>query len=880
MDRSTSQSYPLLPKKHSSQGSHGTERRNSAPARFAFSPFSVTTAHEQKSLYLKDREDVQSIMRDIEHTSPDQRDKQIELHEQLRSLLTPWPKKDTQRIKGTDAARKLARDIRKPLEKIGISITNYLKNPCNFNWEHSDNTKAKEAITATTMLLNEHNIECSEIETIIRVYDFCYIMRNITLSLLYGETNDHSFINSNLTKPLGFKQEIEDVTDIQEKGFFKHFLGINPSKLFNCFLLTENPIPLTCTLVKGLSHKHLYIYTSLSKQGCQKLCQYLHQQGVTDCIDIFAGTGYLAHQMSECELPTTAVHFILYQHRFHEIAEADAIQHIERLITQKVSLNTTALIIAAPSPSVGFRDINLGEYLPELYKRWHAGNGGPVILFSECCNESELQNPAVMQRIGLATKALPNLPTSLIDDLGEMAGTAKAFTLAPLKQKTTPPQAIPGNTNKPETKSDIAGRPKEEDIWFIPGQKKPSPAQIDAFKRHRDQIKGALPTINPLDESRVAASPELVAFFKQDIQQPAQAICQLINQYLTASSRVDWIKAFRDLNEILGAITSLEALQAVMSGQPLPETRDIAIFPDDIRFKAMAGIYNYCASLINEGSLLLYGQSSTHNIQPKSMLKNLAVDATATKLESLPDAPYPNALVYEESDAYRDLFTKENPLAKLANSYSNFINEHLHIRFALSKQGCDALLDYLEQYNVTHIVDIMAGRGYTKRLLTSSGFKQINVLACDTAHYDFTFAAVDSYLSIGSMDAVKYIKKIINCKKSSSSRPTAQACQPDDLSQFALMIAAPPAAEKQGTRMGMPMHHYLSNVYSVWHESNGGPVCLFSEITNEKTLHDPEFMQLLNLKTVDLPPFPDRLLNDLGDKRGIAKAFTVRTSHP
>ncbi len=380
----------------------------------------------------------------------------------------------------------------------------------------------------------------------------------------------------------------------------------------------------------------------------------------------------------------------------------------------------------------------------------------------------------------------------------------------------------------------------------------------------------------------VKASQELVVYFKNDIQQPAHAICELINLYLSDPFSAELVKPSGNFDEIFEATVALEALQSAMSGQPFPETRDVDIFPDDIRFKAIAGIYNYCASLINEGSLLLYGQSSAHNILPNFMLKNLAIDSTATKIESLPDGPYPNALVYEESDAYRALFTKENPLARLANSYSNFINKHLHIRFAISKQGCDALLDYLNQYNIIHIVDIIAGRGYTKRLLQSSGFAQIRIHACDTKDQDFTFTPVDTYDSFGPMDAIKYIRyirHIIEAPKRSSDI-SAQAPQPGDLSQFALLITAPPAFIKTNGD-DQPIGDYLPSVYSMWHEGKGGPVCLFSECTDVEQLHSPKRMQANRLKTVDLSPgFPDSLLSDLGTIRGTAKAFTLHALNP
>ncbi len=148
MERYRSQSYPLFSKTDSPRSHHETERPSSAPAKLAFSNFSV----KQEPIYLKDRDDIKKIMREIEKNPPNNKERTIALHHELRKKLKPWSKPEKSNFIGNKEAKRFSKSIRTLAGTIGTSIVEYLKNPTNFNWHDKPNTVARDAISATNEL--------------------------------------------------------------------------------------------------------------------------------------------------------------------------------------------------------------------------------------------------------------------------------------------------------------------------------------------------------------------------------------------------------------------------------------------------------------------------------------------------------------------------------------------------------------------------------------------------------------------------------------------------------------------------------------------------------------------------------------------------------
>ncbi|WP_211831098.1 hypothetical protein [Kistimonas asteriae] len=201
------------------------------------------------------------------------------------------------------------------------------------------------------------------------------------------------------------------------------------------------------------------IYFSLSREGYQRLCDYILANGATDVIEVMAGTGYTAAHIQQSVLTVNACdNHPRKRGIFFPVKQADAIQFIEEIACRKI-LKNTALLICAPPPrartSDGVQDI--AHYIANLYKASHDLGVKFVILFSECCDEQVFHRKDLLSNERIMLKALPPLPDGLLADAGEFSGTAKAFQIIPL----VPEQAEGASKSDPGIRIYIGDDPED-----------------------------------------------------------------------------------------------------------------------------------------------------------------------------------------------------------------------------------------------------------------------------------------------------------------------------------------------------------------------------------------------------------------------------------
>ncbi|GFR93030.1 hypothetical protein ElyMa_004368300 [Elysia marginata] len=178
------------------------------------------------------------------------------------------------------------------------------------------------------------------------------------------------------------------------------------------------------------------------------------------------------------------------------------------------------------------------------------------------------------------------------------------------------------------------------------------------------------------------------------------------------------------------------------------------------------------------------------------------------------------------------------------------LGSRLNIYFQATSKGYQLLAEYFKKLSCKHVVEVMAGRGLTAKMLSSHG---LLVHACDIKRFN----EEKQLFRVDQCDAIKYIKE--------KSRVL-------ELNNCGLLIAAPPPyiQDNEESSCGLTeIGRYLPYLFKWWHIKRGGPIIIVSEGGKDE-LCIPASIREQKIKLVPLQKQPpEGLIEELGCQRTV-----------
>ncbi len=178
------------------------------------------------------------------------------------------------------------------------------------------------------------------------------------------------------------------------------------------------------------------------------------------------------------------------------------------------------------------------------------------------------------------------------------------------------------------------------------------------------------------------------------------------------------------------------------------------------------------------------------------------------------------------------------------------LGSRMNIYFQATPKGYQLLAESLKKIPCRNVIEVMAGRGLTAKMLSSHG---LIVHACDIKRFN-----KDKQLfCVDQCDAIKYINE--------KSRVL-------ELKNCVLLIASPPPyiQDNEESPHGLTeIGRYLPYLFKQWHIKRGGPILIVSEGGKDE-LCIPALIREKKIKMVPLQKQPlDVLIEELGYQRTV-----------
>ncbi len=371
------------------------------------------------------------------------------IHEELKKEIKPLEAINQKKSRFPhDVFDYFNNEIRAHLEKLLKGINLYLENPfTKYKDINSEGYYLRQFIDTTCYQLLLQKTIISDIEIVLRLYEYAQAINTRYRTVLYGTICEESIYPEDILKILGLKVKYDSYEDneqsvhLKEKQLraFRHIR--KPSLISADNEIIEPYLLLIHRNLNQFTYAHLRIHCTLATAACNNLQQFIQYLGAESVVEIMAGSGYLARALEDTGMQVKACDIATLSCRFTAIAEMDAKDFIDSIAENDSALRQCALLIAAPAPNAEIyvpdaagqyeipHMIPMAQYLPETFQKWYGHNGGPVIIFSECTAETELYDAEKLRQDDIFIEPLSPVPDELITDLGAYAGTAKAFKL-------------------------------------------------------------------------------------------------------------------------------------------------------------------------------------------------------------------------------------------------------------------------------------------------------------------------------------------------------------------------------------------------------------------------------------------------------------------